>query len=575
MVREISLANKCQLLFGAAILLIIAAALTLPWLLVRSIVDRNSLDTARQVALLWPRVEAAPFSPEAASGLAGRPRNQGDDGEHALEVFYAPAEQFPRMARGDGFASTVASRLLEQGAESGAMDESLTIGPRRVYRYARPITDDKGDLAGVVLVEHRSPHASGQLLLNRAYLLAAGLLAGALAVLVFYLITTRLILKPVRELRDTAELVREGDLGIRSDIRTGDEFEQLSDAFNDMLEELQINHQQLQASKHSLDLKVSELEQRNIDLHQAASIKNDFIASVSHELRTPLNSIIGFAELLEEIAEREHPSPDNARELADYEKRRRYLRHIVDAGRSLLEMIVELLDMAKIEAGKMDLHVEPMSVPSACQGLVALIRPQAERKRITLSVDLRPEDDADASVGIIETDPRKFQQVVFNFLSNAVKFTPEQGSVTLRAERIVAGDGEPRMRVSVLDSGPGIAPEDQSRIFDKFTRLESGHAREHAGTGLGLAIAKELANMIQGEIQIVSEIGQGSMLSLIVPLKMDPDRAARMQLLTAGRGSGATLEAIDAPSQDQVAAEPAENDRPQPAGRPHEDDAAR
>jgi len=540
MVREISLANKCQLLFGAAILLIIAAALTGPWLLVRSIVDRNTLDTTRQVAFLWPDVDAAPFSPASAPGLAGRPDVSTAGREPpSLQVFYADASQFRSMSLGEGFASKVASRVLEEGPEARAQYEAITVGSTRVYRYARPVHADDGAIEGVVLVEHRSPHASGQLLLNRAYLLAAGLLAGALAVLVFYLITTRLILKPVRELRDTAELVREGDLNIRSSIQTGDEFEQLSDAFNSMLGELQQNQQQLQAVNQSLDLKVTELEQRNIDLHQAAGIKNDFIAGVSHELRTPLNSIIGFAELLEEIAERENPDPTDQRGMSDYEKRRRFLRHIVDAGRSLLEMIVELLDMAKIEAGKMDLHVEGMSVTSACQGLLALIRPQAERKRITLALDLRAEED-ESGPGLIETDARKFQQVVFNFLSNAVKFTPEQGSVTLRAERIFTGDGEPRIRVSVLDSGPGIAPEDQERIFEKFTRVETGHAREYAGTGLGLAIARELAAMIQGEITLVSELGQGSMFSLDVPLKMDPNRAARMHLLTAGRGAAKT-----------------------------------
>ncbi|MEC9374725.1 MAG: ATP-binding protein, partial [Planctomycetota bacterium] len=158
-----------------------------------------------------------------------------------------------------------------------------------------------------------------------------------------------------------------------------------------------------------------------------------------------------------------------------------------------------------------------------------------------------------AQSGVIETDPRKFQQIVFNFLSNAVKFTPEGGSVTLRAERVSAGEPEPRVRVSVLDSGPGIAREDQQRIFEKFTRLESGHTSEHAGTGLGLAICKELTGMIQGEIQLVSESGQGSMFSLIVPVRMDPDRAAQMHLLTAGRGVAAlqpsAAQSLDEPTR--------------------------
>ncbi len=510
MARGISLANKCQLLFGVAVVLIVSAALIGPWLRVGRMIDESELGALRDFA-----------AAEAA----------------------APGDLVVQRISASAAAAIERDEFVEAAFEQFNADESLEEHSEsiwdqgdRVYRLARVVRDEAGAPESIVVVRHRAPRAAGRLFLNRLFLLGAGLMAGGLAVLVFYLITTRLILSPVRSLRDTAERIIEGDPEARADIKTGDEFEQLADAFNGMLSGLEEKREQLRSANQSLDLKVSRLEQANLALHEAAKLKGDFIAAVSHELRTPLNSIIGFAELLQEIAQRDLRA-DQTQDDEEWHKRKRYLDNIVAAGRSLLEMINELLDMAKIEAGKMDLHVELMNVSEACDGLIALIRPQAERKRITVLYETSGSRAGGAidETPIIETDPRKFQQVVFNFLSNAVKFTPEGGSVTLRSERLIAGDGEARVRVSVIDTGPGIARADQERIFEKFTQIESGHTRLHAGTGLGLAIARELTQMIQGEIQLISEEGRGSMFSLIVPLRMDPDSAAEMTLRLAGK----------------------------------------
>jgi two-component system, NarL family, sensor histidine kinase BarA len=201
----------------------------------------------------------------------------------------------------------------------------------------------------------------------------------------------------------------------------------------------------------------------------------------------------------------------------------------VTASRGLLEMINSLLEMARIEAGKATLALAPVDLYEACQGLLGLISPLAERKGIELVLE------AAKDLPTIETDLKKFQQVIFNFLSNAVKFTPpaegsgSHGRVTLRAELLPArgsgGEESDQVRVSVIDTGPGIAPEDQSRLFQKFQQLDGGHTREHAGTGLGLAISKDLAAVLQGEIQLVSEPGRGSMFSLILPTKIDRERS--------------------------------------------------
>ncbi len=532
MAFEISLANKCQLLFGAAIVLIITAALFLPWLLLGSILNRSEWEAARQVALLWPQVEAVEID---SRGLlpTGPPEGSGA-GQTWMRIFEAPAERFEEVEAGGGFAAAALRRFREH-EHTEFHEEAVRIEGERAHRLARAVRDDGGALTDMVIVERSSPRAAARLFTNRLYLLSAAFFAGGLAVLVFYLITTRLILSPVRQLRATAERVRAGNLGARADIQTGDEFEDLAEAFNGMLANLETGQEQLRIVNNSLDLKVAELEQSNMALSESARMKNEFLASVSHELRTPLNSIIGFAELLENIAEAEKPIAGAQVDAAQYTKRRRYLQNIVGAGRSLLEMINELLDMAKIEAGKVDLRVEAVSVADVCEGLAALIRPQSERKNLSLSVEAPKADDGDGAL-VAETDQRKLQQIIFNLLSNAVKFTPEGGSVTVRAERIFGRDGEPRVKVSVLDTGPGIGAEDHERIFEKFVQLEAGHTRQHTGTGLGLAIARDLATMIQGEIQLVSEVGRGSMFSLVIPQKMDPGVAAQMTLRLAGRG---------------------------------------
>ena len=529
MIRGLSLADKCQLLFGAVIVVILAGALLVPWFVMGAIVDASQLETSRQLALLWRQAEQSSGWPLALR--ADEFPRDADAAGQRIETL--EGSRLELAAAASEFVGGAVRRFnTESGPSRHANEhtESVWEEAARVYRFALAQRDEEtGELTGIVLVERRSPRAADQLFVNRMYVVAAGLLAGVLAILAFYLITMRIILSPVRQLRRTAERVREGDLSIRAEIETGDEFEELAQTFNAMLENISSAQERLRASNQSLDLRINELAQSNVALHEAARLKGEFLANVSHELRTPLNSIIGFAELLKEIAEQdacaEALSPERHAQLA---RRNRYLENIVVAGRSLLEMINELLDMARIEAGKIELRLEAMNVEEVCEGLAALIRPLADRKSIRMTIDTPATREGmgmrgEHALPLVTTDPRKFQQVVFNFLSNAVKFTPEGGMVTLRAERLIGADGEPRVRVSVLDTGPGIAEEDQKAIFEKFRQLDGGHTRHHAGTGLGLAIAKELSVALKGEIQVVSAPGSGSMFSLLVPIEFAAD----------------------------------------------------
>ncbi len=532
--RGISLANKCLLMFGGAIVLIVLAALSVPWLRMNTLVDEGQLELSRQMVETWLRLDA-----EEGVGGAVVGRDEPLGVVHAgIRATRMSVDQARSAAGKNPFLSR-ALRQLESDPNRGDYESASWTGLAREYRYARAErapAPGRG-LAGLIVLERPAVEAARLLAINTAYLLSAGFVVLGLAVLVFYLITHQIILSPVRSLKETAERVREGDLAIRSSIATGDEFEELSGTFNAMLGELARNQDQLRAINSALDVKLNELAEANSALYETARMKGEFLASISHELRTPLNSIIGFAELLREAAQAELEAGDDSTRLS---KRVRYLENIATSSRNLLEMINSLLEMARIEAGKAELHAAPVNLGEACQGLLGLVQPLAERKGIELKLE------AGEDLPIIETDAKKFQQVIFNFLSNALKFTPgagadgKAGRITLRAERLAArgpaGEGE-QVRVSVIDTGPGIAPEDQARLFQKFQQLDGGHTREHAGTGLGLAICKELAHILQGEIQLVSEPGRGSMFSLILPLKVDRERASEQRLESNFRGA--------------------------------------
>lgn len=531
MVRGISLANKCLLLFSLAVLVIVSVALIVPWLRLADIIDEAQIETSRQ----FVDAIGASESDNESSGLTVYsparwivlPVREGSERDFKLAAKRTLTPDLDPTAPADAEPQTEYFQVIREGAA-------------RRYDYARAFRDASGTLQRVVVLSRRSEVAESQLFVNRMLLLASGMLASAVAVAVFYIITTRIILSPVRELRDTAELVREGNLNIRSDIRTRDEFQELSDTFNDMLEAISNQQNQLRAINTSLDLKLTEMAEANIALFEAAKLKGEFLANVSHELRTPLNSIIGFAEILQDIVRSERDAdevkPPTPEQLA---KRQRYTDHIVSAGRSLLEMINELLTMAKLEAGRMELQIRPVNIPDLCEALLALIRPLAEKKNIDLTLQLGQSQlpsyagKPGADIPFVHTDPQKLQQIVFNFLSNAVKFTPESGRVTLRAERIVSAEGMPRVRMSVLDTGPGIPAAQQQAIFEKFRQLDSGHTKSAAGTGLGLAIARQFAEMLQGEIHLVSEEDRGAMFSVVLPVEYDPNKLTENEQVVA------------------------------------------
>lgn len=531
---ELSLATKCLLLVGAATALVITIALSLPLLRMNGLVGAGEIELARTVYATWAHDNEPGRSTKEvkASGATIRSitRNQIDN-ELSENRFLAQAMQ----------------RFTKSTTRVEHFDADWN-GWNRVYRYARAVRDNNAQVTGVVILEHRADGSGWLLVVNLLYVFVAGAVVLAVALVVYATIINRLILNPVASLQKTAELVRDGDLETRCQIDTGDEFEELAETINLMLAELSRQRDQLRDANKAMDIKLSELAEANTALFESARLKGEFLASVSHELRTPLNAIIGFAELLLEIARKEialsaeddtQPTPGPGREInqesGELNKRERYLFNIVSAGRTLLEMIESLLEMAKIEAGRVELNLAPMSLSDTCQALVGLIHPLARKKGITVRLDVS------ADLPIIETDAKKFQQIIFNLLSNAVKFTGNDGTpgeITLRAELIRDdGSGEDRIRISVIDNGEGIAPDDQKRIFDKFQQVDSSHTRSHTGTGLGLAIVLELTRLLQAEVQLESELGSGSMFSLIIPRSINRQEFEEAKLEAKFRGS--------------------------------------
>ena len=249
------------------------------------------------------------------------------------------------------------------------------------------------------------------------------------------------------------------------------------------------------------------LQQANVDLEDAAEVarqanhaKSDFLAKMSHELRTPLNAIIGYSEMLHEEAEDmgdEAYMPD--------------LMKIQSAGKHLLALINDILDLSKIEAGRMDLYFESFEVRQMIDEVASTIQPLVEKNGNRLDVEC-PED-----VGAMLSDLTKVRQTLFNLLSNACKFT-EQGVITLEVSQ-AADEGGDWIEFRVADTGIGMTQEQQDKVFDAFTQADSSTTRNYGGTGLGLAITKNFAQMLKGEVNVASESGKGSTFSVRLPLQ--------------------------------------------------------
>jgi len=286
--------------------------------------------------------------------------------------------------------------------------------------------------------------------------------------------------------------------------------ERLEERIKERTREIEDAMEELSALNREIEQRRKEAELAKLQAEAANRAKSEFLANMSHELRTPLNAIIGFSEILQD-------------ELFGSlnEKQKEYINDIYHSGRHLLALINDILDLSKVESGKMELELNRFSIGNLLKGSLTMVKEKALKHNIRLSCEIGHDADIE-----IEADERKMKQIIFNLLSNAVKFTPEGGSVVLSARKISAADSgiespadSDFIEVSVKDTGIGIKQEDMEKLFKPFSQLESPYSKKYEGTGLGLALTKRFVELHGGRIWVDSEFGKGSRFSFVIPIR--------------------------------------------------------
>jgi protein-histidine pros-kinase len=243
-----------------------------------------------------------------------------------------------------------------------------------------------------------------------------------------------------------------------------------------------------------------QMEEQNRRMQEANRLKSEFLANMSHELRTPLNAIIGFSELM--YHEKVGPlSPDH----------KEYLGDILTSARHLLQLINDVLDLTKIEAGKMEFRPEVTDLSKVTGEVKDILRGMAGTKKIQVETEIDP------ALSKVVLDSSKYKQVLYNYLSNAIKFTPESGKIIIRLKP----EGSEQFRMEVEDNGIGVAEKDTAKLFSEFQQLDAGTGKKYAGTGLGLALTKRIVEAQGGSVGMKSELGKGSVFFAVLPLEME------------------------------------------------------
>jgi signal transduction histidine kinase/CheY-like chemotaxis protein/HPt (histidine-containing phosphotransfer) domain-containing protein len=416
----------------------------------------------------------------------------------AAAVYTADNHRLATYARSD----TASQRLPDAAPPDGSRftHDSLEIG--------RSIMLD-GKLIGSVYI--RADLGELHSRVRRYTLILLAVMAAATATaLVLVFRTQRLITSPILRLAQTArDFTATRDYSLRAPRTSDDEVGKLTDTFNEMLEQMHARDKELAAHRDHLEQEVQrrtqEIVQVNRQLSQerdraegASRAKSAFLANMSHEIRTPMTAIVGYADLMLE--------PDQT--LSD---RQDCLQVIRRNSRHLLDLINDILDISKIEAGKMTTEPVPTNLPELLADLISLMRPRATAKGLAFALD-----SAGAVPTRIATDPLRLRQVLMNLLSNAIKFT-QAGEIRLRVS-VEAIDGRRLLRFDIRDTGIGIADEQMSKLFQSFSQADESMTRRFGGTGLGLVISQRLAQLLGGGISVTSRIGQGSTFTV----RIDP-----------------------------------------------------
>ena len=427
------------------------------------------------------------------------------DGSVSVLAFGDRAEAARILARLQAVPEVESAHLLDSDgslfasfAREGSPPPALLAAPARLFvgdrlLVAEPIVY-QNELYGTLLVSV-STRALDQKLRRHLTVMGAVLAALMLASVLFALRLQRVVSEPILRLAETARWISQAhDYSLRVDKAGDDEVGVLCDGFNDMLREIDKREREREAAVR----KTRE--------------KSQFLANMSHELRTPLNSIIGFSEILQQrlsgtLAAREA----------------KFLSNIQASGQHLLRLVNDILDLSKVEAGRMEVVAERFAPAQALEAVVSLMKGVAAQRNVTITIDAAP------GLPDLEADPIKFKQVLYNLLSNAVKHSPTHASVSVSAH-VLALDGSPQaeeaLEIQVSDQGAGIAPADQARLFEEFGRTAASVTARVEGTGLGLALVRRFVELHGGRIGVRSAPGQGATFVLVWPLRVKAGAAA-------------------------------------------------
>jgi two-component system, NarL family, sensor histidine kinase BarA len=546
---EYRLERKSRFFFG----LLIVVLLTASFLLYARQTESLAFDqiktacrlTVENIVTRQLSLTCQPDQPQALEELMNEFRSQWEHVEHEWPLPFNPKVEIfkPNATHSKDIPDFTTLEKMKDFQKSPTLQESnlLDLSSKHNYYYGavratasclkchsqRNADLHEGDLLAVVKIDVDTQPIEAGFHTNRAILISIAFATTFLIMLGSYLIVRYVIVKPVKHLKEVSDAISAGELNVRSEIQTGDEFEDLSHAFNRMLRNLVSMQDRLRKVNADLDRKVDELAQANLALYESNRLKSDFLATMSHELRTPLNSILGFSEVLLSSS-------------GLSERQTRWVANIQSSGQQLLNLINDILDLAKIEAGKMQVRLVEFSIGDVCEGMLAMFRPMAEKKNIDLRGTFAP------GIPLLRQDVVKVQQILSNLLSNAIKFTPEGGRVQLRAEvdplAAPPAASSPSLRwngggyivLTVSDTGVGIAREEQELIFEKFRQAGNPLTRQHAGTGLGLSIVRELSKLLGGEVSLQSELGRGSTFTVRLPLQLSEEPRLEFDLAHEG-----------------------------------------
>jgi diguanylate cyclase (GGDEF)-like protein len=432
------------------------------------------------------------------------------------EIISNPPEYDETLSRNTILMALKSGKSFIQIKEKGK--EELSAGVSRVQKLKEASDSGFNSRKWYVFTEKKTSEVLSPLIKIMFIAGMPALFVIAIIAIIGAYASKRLV-EPIERLKNGALVIGKGNLDYRLNISTGDETEELSNAFNSMAENLKI-------SDNNLRSQADKLRTTNEQLEAANKLKSEFLANMSHELRTPMNSIIGFAEVL------------NDKIFGDLnEKQLKYINNIHSSGKHLLNLINDILDLSKVEAGKMDLSLEKFSVARALTDIETIIWPLAGKKNLNLSVQ------KGESLPEITADLGKFKQIMYNLLSNAVKFTPESGSVSVTSDI-----REGFLEINVTDSGIGIKPEYAELIFEEFKQIDDSLSREYEGTGLGLALTKKLVELHGGRIWVNSELGEGSTFTFIIPIDGSAVSADNIVHVQPGAMEAVSLPKLTQPS---------------------------